>query len=310
MIIIKKFLTALVILLIICIISFFLLRAMKGGPFDEEKDVPKEVKINLEKKFKIRDEEGKPIPISLQLINYLAGVIKFDFGPSYKYTNWSVKEVISTALPVSITLGIFALTLALFFGVLSGLLCAYYQASFVDKIIMNISSIGVCIPNFVSAPLLVILFSFMIPIFPPAGWTSFSNVILPSFVLSLPYIAYISRLMRNSIVEELRKDYVKTALAKGFSKKYVVLRHCLRNALLPIVTYLGPASASILTGSFVVENFFAIPGLGTHFINSAKNCDYTLAMGTVITYSTILVFLNMFIEILYAYINPITREEK
>lgn len=279
-------------------ITFFLVRLMPGNPFSSEKKLSKETKKALEGKF------GLDKPLLKQYTSTMTNILRCDFGLSLKYQNWSVNEILLTSFPVSAFLGFFALTIAVFLGVTLGAIAAVRRNSLVDYVTMACVVIGICIPNFVIAPVLVMIFAFFLKIAPPAGWEGFGSLILPAITLALPYLAYISRLTRASMLESLNKDYIRTARAKGITEQKVTFEHALRNSIIPVVTFLGPAAAGILTGSFVVEYIFNIPGLGIHFVNAIQNRDYFLIMGLVTIDSALLIFFNLFVDISYPLIDP------
>lgn len=290
--------------------SFFLIRLAPGGPFAQEKKLPKAILENVEKKFKMRDDEGRPIPLWRQYASYLGDIVLHgDLGPSYRTPNWTVNEILWRSFPISASLGLVALGFALFCGVVLGSLAAVRRGTFLDQCAMMVAVAGICLPNFVVGPSLALLFAFVLLWLPPAGWGTIEQILLPAFTLSLPFIAYISRLTRAGMLDNLGQDYVRTARAKGLAEHVVVFRHALRNSILPVVSFLGPAAASILTGSVVVERIFGIPGIGDHFVGAALNRDYTLVMGTVILYSSLLVLFNILVDMAYAMVDPRVRLE-
>jgi len=284
-------------------ISFFLMRAVPGGPFDREKKLEPEIEKLLMKRYNLDKE-----PLEqywLELKNYARG----DFGQSFKLSDYTVNEVIAEGLPVSMTLGLLALLLAVAFGLLAGIVSAVFRGSWGDFSLMLIATIGIALPNFVIAGICIILFVFLIPLFPAAGWGDISQLILPAFCLGAPYAAYVARITRTSMLDVLSQDHIRTARAKGVGPGRVVLVHALRGALLPVVSFLGPAIAGILTGSLVVEQVFAIPGLGSHFIQAATQRDYTLAMGLVMLYTVLLYTMNWLVDMSYAILDPRVRLE-
>lgn len=239
-----------------------------------------------------------------QFGRYLGGLLQGDMGPSFKYQARSVNEIIAQSLPVSLTLGSLALAIALLIGIPTGVFGAIYHNQSRDYLLMSFSLLGISIPNFVLGPILIIVFSFGLGWFPAGGWGTIQQVILPAITLGAIRAAYVARLSRAGMLEVIRQDYIRTARAKGLRERVVVAKHALRVAILPVVSYLGPATASILVGSVVVERIFNIPGLGTFFVNSALNRDYTLAMGTVLLYSGLLISLNFLVDILYSILDP------
>jgi oligopeptide transport system permease protein len=287
---------------IIITLSFFMMRAAPGGPFSREKEVPRGVMENLLKKYHM-DE-----PLPKQYLRFLGDVARGDLGPSFKNKDFTVNELIAQSLPHSVVLGLSSLTLALVLGVLVGIVSALRQNTAIDYTAMSLAVTGISIPLFVSGPVLMLVFAVWLKWLPTSGWITgrqgIRTLVLPAVTLSMPYFAYIARLSRASILEALRSDYVRTARAKGLSMPVIMVKHVLKGALLPVVSYLGPACAGIVTGSVVVESIFVVPGLGTFFVRSALNRDYTLIMGTIIVYSLILVVMNFFVDIIYGFLDP------
>jgi oligopeptide transport system permease protein len=290
-------------LLILITISFFLIRVAPGGPFDSEKDLPPEIQKNLEAKYHL-DE-----PLYKQYFRYLGDVVQGDFGPSFQYKDYTVTELIAKGFPVSLTIGGFALLFALIMGITLGTVAAVRQNSWVDYLLMSTAMTGISVPNFVVAPLLILFFAVYRNWFPAGGWGDghWNYLVLPVLALSLRYIAYIARLMRGSMIEILRSDYIRTAKAKGLSMTQTVLKHALKPALMPVVSYLGPAAAGIITGSVVIEKIFGVPGLGRYFVQGALNRDYTLVMGVIIFIGVLIVIFNLIVDILYAVLDPKIR---
>jgi len=288
-------------LFIIITISFFVIRVAPGGPFSDERRVSPEVLRNLERKYHMDD------PLLKQYGDYVLGVLQFDLGPSFVYKDFDVNYYIATSLPNSMLLGVAAIGVALALGLSAGMISALRQNSGWDYTAMSIAVVGISVPGFVVGPALMYVFAVKLDLLPVAGWIDRLGVaalILPVITLALPEFAYIARLSRASVLETLRSDYVRTAKAKGLSTPAIVFRHVLKGSLLPVVSYLGPAFANIVTGSVVVEQIFRIPGLGRHFVNSAFNRDYTMIMGTVIVYSAILLVMNFIVDIVYGYLDP------
>jgi oligopeptide transport system permease protein len=302
---IKRIAGALPTLLILITISFFLIRVAPGGPFDSEKDLPPEIQKNLEAKYHL-DE-----PLYKQYFRYLGDIVQGDFGPSFQYKDYTVTELIAKGFPVSLTIGGFALLLALILGVSLGTVAAVKQNTWVDYLLMSTAMTGISIPNFVVAPLLILFFAVYRNWFPAGGWGDgqWNYLVLPVVALSLRYIAYIARLMRGSMIEILQSDYIRTAKAKGLSTFQTVFKHALKPALMPVVSYLGPAAAGIITGSVVIEKIFGVPGLGRYFVQGALNRDYTLVMGVIIFIGVLIVVFNLIVDILYAYLDPKIRLE-
>jgi oligopeptide transport system permease protein len=285
------------ILAIVYLITYLLAWVAPGSPFMNDRNVDRRVIEQLEKQYHARN------PIDF-LTHYPLRMLEGDFGPSLAYPGWSVTDILKSALPVSVTLGIFALTFALLLGCGIGTLAAVRRGGFFDNISLAIALLGISLPGFVAAGLLITIFSDHLHWLPAGGWGSFRQMILPAVALSLMPLAYIARLTRVSMLDVLGDDYVRTARAKGLSRSAVIWRHCFRNAFLPVFTYLGPAAAATLTGSFVVEFVFNIPGLGQHFVNGVKNRDQTLILGTVMVYSVFLLTLNLLVDIGYAFVDP------
>ena len=278
--------------------SFFLMRAVPGGPFDSEKKLPAAIKRNIEKRYQMDR------PLIEQYWSHLWATMRCDFGPSYKLEDYTVNDVIAQGFPVSASLGILAMTFALSLGLVSGVVSAVLRNSVYDVSFMVAATIGIAVPNFVLASLMIALFVFFWPVFPAAGWGELRQIILPALCLGAPFAGYISRLTRTGMLEVLGLDYIRTAYAKGLTTREVVVRHALRGAILPVVSYLGPATAGILTGSLVLEQIFALPGMGSHFIEAATQRDYTLAMGMVMVYTFLLFVMNTLVDLSYSMIDP------
>lgn len=300
---IKRFFGAWPTLLILITLAFFLIRAAPGGPFDTEKALPPEIQANLDKKYHL-DES-----LIQQYLRYIVELVKGDFGPSFQYKDYSVNELIGAGFPVSLRLGGAAILLAFLIGTTLGTIAALRQNTSVDYSVMATAMTGISIPNFVMAPLLILVFAVYLRWLPAGGWGAGAvrNTVLPIIALSLPQIAYIARLMRGSMIEVLRSNFIRTARAKGLPEHTVIIRHALRPALLPIISYLGPAAAAIITGSVVVEQIFGIPGIGRYFVQGALNRDYTLVMGVVIFYGALVVVFNFVVDLLYAVLDPRVR---
>ena len=300
--IIRRLVSLVPTLFLIVTFSFFIMKAAPGGPFSAERSVPPEVLANINKVYHL-DE-----PLMKQYVRYLGDMLQGKLGPSFRYKDYTVNELIGNTLPNSLILGITALCGALFFGLLVGLISAVKRNSFADYAAMSVAVIGISIPLFVIGPILMFIFAVKLKWLPTSGWITgrqgLKTLVMPALALSLPYFAYIARLSRASILEVLRSDYIRTAYAKGLSYPAVLFKHALKGAMLPVISYLGPAFAGIITGSVVIEKIFLVPGLGTFFVQSALNRDYTLIMGTVVMYSIILIMMNFFVDILYAVIDP------
>jgi oligopeptide transport system permease protein len=306
----RRFLGAIPTLFVIITLAFFMMRAAPGGPFDSERKLPPEIQHNVEAAYNLDK------PLYQQYFLYLDRLAHFDLGPSYKTKDFTVTQLIADGLPVSARLGFAAILIALAFGISLGCVAALNHNRYTDYSVMTLAMFGITIPTFVTAPILTLLFgvygihifgmSFTLPV---GGWNdgAVRNAILPVVVLALPQIAVISRLVRGSMVEVLNSNYVRTARAKGLPNRLVVWRHALRAGLLPLVSYLGPAVAYVLTGSLVVETIFQLPGIGRYFVQGALNRDYTLVMGVVIFYATFVILFNLLSDILYAILDPRVR---
>ena len=290
-------------LLILLAVAFFLIRAAPGGPFDTERQLLPEIEANLRAAYHL-DE-----PLYQQFGRYLWGLLQFDFGPSFQYRDFTVTELILAGFPVSLTLGASAIVVALLIGVAAGSIAALRQNTAVDHGVMAVSMTGISIPNFVMAPLLVLVFAVYLRWLPAGGLGqgSIRNLILPVTALALPQIAYLSRLTRGSMLEVLRSNFVRTARAQGLPTWQVIVKHALKPALLPVVSYLGPATAAVITGSVVIEQIFSVPGLGRFFITGALNRDYTLVMGVVVFYGALIILLNFLVDLVYAWLDPKVR---
>jgi len=294
----RRLLSTIPLLLAILFASFLFMRSAPGGPFDAERALPPQIEANLKAKYHL-DE-----PVEKQFTRYMGGLLQGDLGPSFKYQARTVNEIIGQALPVSLVLGATALVFALLVGIPAGIVGALHHNRAQDYLTMSVSLLGICVPNFVLGPILIIVFSFAVGWFPAGGWGSWNQLILPALTLGAIRAAYIARLSRAGMLEVIHQDFIRTARAKGLRERIVVGKHALRVAILPVVTYLGPATASVLVGSVVVERIFSIPGLGSFFVNSALNRDYTMAMGTVLLYSGLLISLNILVDVLYAILDP------
>ncbi len=275
-----------------------MIRLAPGGPFDSERPVPPEIAANLEKVYHLND------PLPVQYGYYLLNVLKGDFGPSFKYHDFTVSELIAQGFPVSIKLGLLAILLSLMVGVSLGVIAALRQNSAIDYLVMGLAMTGITIPNFVMAPILILLFGVFWGLLPTSGWGELKHMVLPVIVLSLPQIATVARMTRASLIETLNMPYIRTAKAKGLPTSLILSRHASKATLLPILSWLGPATAAIITGSVVVETIFGLPGIGRHFINGALNRDYTLVMGVVVFYGFIIILMNLLVDLLYAWLDP------
>lgn len=296
----KRLLGAIPTLFIMIAIAFFMIRMAPGGPFDSERSLPPEVEANLRAAYHLDD------PLYMQFGRYLGKLAHGDFGPSFQYKDFTVTELVMAGFPVSLKLGGLAMMLALLIGVSAGTIAALRQNTRTDFAVMATSMTGISIPNFVMAPILILLFAVYLGWLPAGGLGDggLEYMILPVISLALPQIAYISRLTRGSMIEVLNSNYIRTARAKGLSERRVILRHALKPALLPVLSYLGPATAAIITGSVVIEQIFGVPGLGRHFVQGALNRDYTLVMGVVVFYGALIIVFNFLVDVLYAKLDP------
>jgi oligopeptide transport system permease protein len=299
----SRLLQSLLALYLIVTATFFMLRFVPGGPFTAEKAVPREILRNLEAHY------GLNQPLPRQYLAYLGSLLHGDFGPSFKYSNRTVNEILADKLPVSLELGLWSLGVALLLGLSLGIIAALRRNTWADYLASAVGTIGLSVPTFVIGPLCVLAFAIHLGWFSASGWYLPADRVLPSLVLGLAYAAPISRLTRGGLLEVLHQDYIRTARAKGASEFRVVWKHALRGGLLPVVAYLGPATAGILTGSFVIETIFQIPGLGREFVTSAFNRDYTLVLGTVILYAALIMALNLLADVVQAWMNPKVRLE-
>jgi oligopeptide transport system permease protein len=283
---------------VIATLTFFLVHAAPGGPFQAERDIPAAAKEQLMRKY------GLDRPLHEQYLHFLANAARLDFGPSYKFPQRQVKEIIFEAFPVSLELGGWALLIAIVIGVPIGVIAAVRQNSGLDYGTMAAALAGVSVPNFVLGPVLVLGLALTLFVLPPALWQGPQSRILPVLTLSTAYIAYIARLTRGGMLEVLRQDYIRTARAKGLPESRVVRKHAMRLGILPVVSYLGPATARVIMGSVVVESIFAVPGLGRYLVNAAFNRDYTLVLGEVLFYASFLLVLNLVIDVAYTRLDP------
>jgi len=295
---VRRLAGALPTLLAVIAAAFFMMRLAPGGPFDRERVLPAAIEANLRRAYRLDD------PLLTQFVRYLGNLLRGDFGPSFKYQNFTVTELIWGGLPTSLSLGLGAITIAILAGLWIGLVAALRRNTRLDHLIMTLAMTGIVVPNFVVAPLLTLVFGIYLHLLPVGGWRGWSNAVLPIVTLALPQVATIARLVRASAIETLGSPFVRTARAKGLPEWRVMTRHVLKPALLPVLSYLGPATAGILTGSVVVEQIFGIPGVGRYFIQGALNRDYTLVMGVVILYATLIILLNLAVDLLYRVLDP------
>ena len=290
-------------LLVIVTAAFFVMRLAPGGPFDEEQAIPPEIEANLQAAY------GLDQPVVVQYGRYLQGLARGDLGPSFKYKDYRVSELIARGLPVTLTIGSLALVLALALGVPLGMAAALRHDTALDHAVMTVALAGIAIPGFVLAPVLALLFGVRLGWLPVAGWEpgSIRHLILPVITLALPFVAYVARLTRGSLLEVLQAPYLRAARAKGLARGALLRRHALKPMLLPVVSFLGPAAAALLTGSLVVEQVFGLPGVGRYFVQGAINRDYTLVMGMVIFYAALILLLNLAVDLVYGWLDPRIR---
>ncbi|CAG0943518.1 Oligopeptide transport system permease protein OppB [Gammaproteobacteria bacterium] len=300
---IQRLLTGVPTLLVLIAAAFFLIRAAPGGPFDSERDLPPEIEANLRQAYHL-DE-----PLPRQFARYLGNLARGDFGPSLQYRDFSVTELIRAGFPVSLRIGSLAMLLALLAGVSAGAWAALRQNSAGDHLVMAAAMTGISIPNFVMAPLLVLVVAVGLGWLPAGGYGggAWRHLVLPVITLALPQVAYLARLTRASMIEVLSSPYIRTARAQGLSSGRILLRHALRPALLPVVSYLGPATAAVITGSVVIEQIFGLPGIGRFFVTGALNRDYTLVMGVVVFYGALILLGNFLVDLVYGLLDPRIR---
>ena len=299
----KRLLGAIPTLLLVIVLAFLMVHAAPGGPFDAERVLPPETREALEAAYNLDQ------PLHQQLIDYVSGVVRGDFGPSYRYRDYTVSELIGSAFPVSLKLGAAAMLFALVVGVGAGTLAALRKNSLLDRTVMAFAMTGISIPVFVIGPVLVLFLAVKLQ-WLPAGWSGnegMQRYILPVITLALPQVAYIARLTRASMIDVLASDFIRTARAQGLGTAAILRYHALKPAMLPVLSYMGPAVAAILTGSVVVEEVFGIPGLGQFFVRGALNRDYTLVLGVVVFYATLVIMLNLLVDILYGVVDPRIR---
>ncbi|PSU26185.1 oligopeptide ABC transporter permease OppB [Photobacterium phosphoreum] len=299
----KRIFEAIPTLLVLITISFFLMRFAPGNPFTSDRPLPPEVLANIEAKY------GLDKPVSEQYITYLGNIVQGDFGPSFKYKDFTVNELVSKALPVSAKIGFFAFIFALVMGVTVGTIAALKQNTWLDYTIMSTAMAGVVMPSFILAPVLIYIFAINLQWLPAGGWQdgSFKFVILPMLGMALLYVATFARITRGSMIETLNSNFIRTARAKGLSYRHIILKHALRPALLPVVSYMGPAFVGIITGSVVIETIFGLPGIGKLFVNAAFNRDYSLVLGITILIGSLTIIFNAIVDIVLAMIDPKIR---
>ncbi|HDZ9282346.1 TPA: oligopeptide ABC transporter permease OppB [Vibrio cholerae] len=299
----KRIFEAIPTMLVLITISFFLMRYAPGNPFSSERPLPPEVMANINAKY------GLDKPVSEQYLTYLTNIVQGDFGPSFKYKDYTVNELIASALPVSVKIGLAAFVFTVIMGVTVGTIAALKQNTWIDYTIMSTAMLGGVMPSFVLAPVLIYIFAIQFSLFPTGGWQDggFEYMALPVLGMSLLYVATFARITRGSMIETLNSNFIRTARAKGLSYGYIVVKHALKPALLPVVSYMGPAFVGIITGSVVIETIFGLPGIGKLFVNAAFNRDYSLVMGVTILIGFLFILFNAIVDILLAYIDPKIR---
>lgn len=293
-----------IVLLAIITITFLLMHAIPGGPFTGEKNLPPAVLKNIEARYHLND------PLWQQYTDYLVNLVHFDLGPSFKYAGRTVNDIIEESFPVSLELGAVSISLAILFGIPAGAIAALRQNKWQDYSTMFLATLGVSMPSFVLATLLIYGFAIKLALLPAALWDGIEYMILPALALAGHPMAFIARLTRSSMLEVLSQDYIKTARAKGLSQTVILYRHALKNALIPVVTYIGPMAAGVLTGSFIIETIFAIPGLGRHFVTSIYNRDYTVILGITFFYSMLIIVFNLLVDLIYPLLDPRIKVNK
>jgi len=301
--VVRRLLQLIPVLFVIVTLTFFMVRFVPGGPFTAEKAVSPEILKNLNAHY------GLDQPLWRQYLSYLGHLVQGDFGPSFKFTNRTVNEIIAAKLPVSLELGGLALGVALVVGLPLGILAAARRNTWLDYLCTATGLIGICVPTFVLGPILALVFGIYLRWFNVSGWEYADDRVLPSLTLGFVYAAYLMRLTRGGLLEVLNLDFIRTARAKGASEVRIIFRHALQGGLAPVVSFLGPAIAGILTGSFIIETIFQIPGLGREFVTSATNRDYTLVVGLVVLYATLIVVMNLVVDVVQVWLNPKLRFE-
>ena len=301
----RRILQAIPTLLVIVAAAFFLMRAAPGGPFDDERALPPEIEANLQAAY------GLDQPVTVQFARYVGGLVRGDLGPSFRMKDFTVAELIGRGLPVTLSIGAAALLLGIGLGVPLGLVAGLRQNGWADHAVMSVALVGIAVPNFVVAPVLALVFGLYLGWLPVAGWEpgSAKHLVLPVVTLALPLVAYLARLTRGSLLEVLQAPFIRTARAKGLDPGVILRRHALKPTLLPVVSFLGPAAAALLTGSLVVEQVFGLPGVGRYFVQGAINRDYTLVMGMVVFYAALILLLNLAVDLVYGWLDPRIRHD-
>lgn len=300
---IRRLLWAIPVLWLVSTLTFVLMQVVPGGPFDKEKPLPPEIKANVEAKYHLDK------PVWQQYLLYLQGLLQGDLGPSYKYLGRTVNDIVKDTLPVSLQLGLLAFGVAVIAGMTLGILSVAKPYSIIDRLGMFSATMGISIPNFVLGAVLILLLAHRFKLFPPALWEDWRHSILPALTLGLGPAAFIARLLRSSILETLSQEFIRTARAKGLNKTAVLFKHVLKNSMTPVVSFLGPLAATLVTGSFIVEYIFSVPGMGKFFITAVTNRDYPLIMGVTLVYSALILLANFLVDMAYAYLDPRLRVE-
>jgi oligopeptide transport system permease protein len=299
----KRLIHGVIVLWVVITLTFVLLRLAPGGPFDRERRLPPEVLANIEAKYHLEE------PLPAQYLRYISGIVRGDFGPSYKYVDRPVSEIIADTLPTSAWLGALALIFALWLALPAGLVAAYWRNTWIDRWTMLFATVGISVPHFILGAVLIWAVALQLGWLQAGRWDQWSSAILPTITLGAAPAAYLSALFRSNLIETLDEDFIRTARAKGVTEKVVLLRHALRHSLIPVLTVMGPLTAALLTGSFVVEYVFALPGMGKFFITAVTDRDYPLIMGVTVVYTVVLVGANLIVDLLYGYVDPrITTE--
>lgn len=303
--VLRRIVAAVPVLLAVITVAFTLIHLAPGGPFDEDRQPPADVLRQLEQQYQL------DLPWHRQYLNYMADLLQGDLGPSYRHPSYSVQELIAESLPASLELGLYALLLSLSLGIGMGLIAALHQNRWLDYLPMSFSMIGICIPTFLLGPLLVLIFGIYLQWLPVSGWGQLpGDKILPSVTLGTAYVAYLARLSRGGMLEVMHQDFIRTARAKGIGETRIVIVHGLRLGLLPAIAFLGPACAGLLSGSFVVETIFQVPGLGRTYVQAAFNRDYTMILGTTIFFAALIVACNLISDLLRLLLDPLSRERR
>jgi oligopeptide transport system permease protein len=298
---VARIISGALVVFIVATLTFFVLRLVPGGPFDQEKVFPPEIKKNIEAKYHL------DMPLRVQYYLYMKDLLHLRFGPSFKYRNRQVEDILKNTFPVSMVLGIWALILASAIGLAAGIISALWRDTLFDRSSIFMATLGISLPNFVIGALLILVFSHLLKILPPALFEDWRYLIMPAITLGAAPAAYLARLMRSSLLEILGKEFIRTAEAKGLSGHIIILKHALKNSLGPVITVLGPLTAMLITGSFIVEKIFSVPGMGRYFITAVTNRDYPLVMGVTVVYAVLIVIMNFIVDVLYTLIDPRVR---